>query len=147
MPNVEYVNRFIKHNKEETICATVARAEKQFADGLVKRSALGSKRTTLGSAGKTFRALTRPPDPVARRTGRLAANIAIGRPEIALSRGSNDDAVSHLSDRVFPFQFVKHLIRRPARAFARLSKTSADARHGIQLTGHLLIGRRIEQHG
>ena len=36
MPNVQYVNRFIKHNKEETISAAVARAEKQFADGLVK---------------------------------------------------------------------------------------------------------------
>ena len=36
MPNVQYVNRLVEHNKKETIGATVARAEKQFADGLVK---------------------------------------------------------------------------------------------------------------
>ena len=38
MPNVQYINRFlfIKHNKEKTIGAAVARAEEQFSDGLVK---------------------------------------------------------------------------------------------------------------
>ncbi len=38
MPYVQDVNRFlfIKHNKEKTIGATVPRAEKQLADGLVK---------------------------------------------------------------------------------------------------------------
>jgi hypothetical protein len=36
MPNVQYVDRLIKHNKQETIGAAVARAEKQFADRLNK---------------------------------------------------------------------------------------------------------------
>ncbi len=36
MSNVEYVNRCIKHNKEETIGAPIPRAEKQFADRQVK---------------------------------------------------------------------------------------------------------------
>jgi hypothetical protein len=36
MPNVENVNRFLlsKHDKEKTVGAGVAGAEKQFADGL-----------------------------------------------------------------------------------------------------------------
>jgi hypothetical protein len=69
---------------------------------------------------KTLRGLACAPDPFARRTGRLAADIAIGCPEIALGRGSDDDAVSHLPDRVFAFQFVKHLVCRPACALASL---------------------------
>jgi hypothetical protein len=36
MPNMQYVNRLIKHYKEKTISPTVARTEKQFADRLIK---------------------------------------------------------------------------------------------------------------
>jgi len=38
VPNVQYVHRFLflKYNEEKSINAAVARAEKQFADGLGK---------------------------------------------------------------------------------------------------------------
>ena len=111
MPNVQYVNRSLEHNKEEAIGAPVAGAEEQFADGFLKGSALGSKGTTLRALSKTLRAPPRAPDPVASRARRLAADIAVSCPEIGLGLGSEDDAVSHLPDGVFLFQFVKHVIR------------------------------------
>lgn len=80
---------------------------------------------------KTLRSLTCPANPVARRTRSLASDVAISGPEIALGRGSDYDAVSHLPDRVFLFQFAKHLIHGPALALARLSKASTNARHCI----------------
>ena len=36
MPNVQYVNRLIEHNKEETIGAPVARTKKQFTNRFLK---------------------------------------------------------------------------------------------------------------
>ncbi len=38
MPNVENVNRFLfaKYKEQKTISAAVARAKKQFADGLIE---------------------------------------------------------------------------------------------------------------
>ena len=111
MPNVQYVNRSLEHNKEEAIGAPVAGAEEQFADGFVKGSALRSQRTTLGAAGKTVRTLARAPCPVESRAGRLAADISVSCPEIGLGLGSEDDAISHLPDGIFLFQFVKHFVR------------------------------------
>jgi hypothetical protein len=131
MPNMQYVNRLIEQNEEEAIGAPVARAEEQFADGLVKGSAFGSKRATLWAAGKTLRAPARAPDPVASRTWRLAVNIAVGRAEIGFGLGSEDDAVCHLPNRVSLFQFIEYFIRRPSLAFVGLGKTLANAGHGI----------------
>jgi hypothetical protein len=147
MPNVQYVNRSLEHNKEEAIGAPVAGAEEQFADGFVKGSALRSQRTTLGAAGKTVRALSRAPDPVASRVWRLAADIAVSCPEIGLSLGSDDDAISHLPDGVFLFEFVKYFVRQPARAFAGLCKTSANARHGVEVARDFLVCAGVEEHG
>jgi len=147
MPNVQYVNRSLEHNKEEAIGAAVARTEKQFADGFIKGSALRSQRTTLRAACKTVRALASAPDPVASCAWRLAADIAVSRPEIGLSLGSEDDAVSHLPDRVFLFQFVKYFVRQPARAFAGLCKTPANARHGVEVARDFLVCAGVEEHG
>ena len=144
MPNVQYVNRLIEHNEEEAIGAPVARAEKQFADRFVKRRALGSKRTTLRAVGETLRAPPRAPDPVASRPRRLAADIAVSCPEIGLGLGSEEDAVSHLPDGVFLFQFVKHCIRQPARAFVGLSETSPNARYGVKVARDFLVCAGVE---
>ena len=55
MPNVENVNRFLfsKHDKQETVRAAIARAEEQFANGLVERRALGSHGTPLEVVSET----------------------------------------------------------------------------------------------
>jgi hypothetical protein len=147
MPNVHYVNRLIEHNEEEAIGAAVARAKKQFADGLVKGSALGSKRTTLRETGKTVRTSPSAPDPIASRAGRLAADIAVSCPEIGLGLGSKDDAVSHLPDGVFLFQFFKYFVRQSARAFAGLGETSSNACHGVEVARDFLVCARIEEYG
>src|SRR5208337_495626 len=78
--HAEYVNRFLlrKYHKQKTIGAAVARAEKQFADGLIERCALGGQRTPLGVACESLCSLACAPDPVARRAGCLAADIAVG---------------------------------------------------------------------
>jgi hypothetical protein len=36
MPNVQYIDRLIEHNDKKTISPSVARAEKQFANRLIK---------------------------------------------------------------------------------------------------------------
>ena len=119
---MQYVNRFLfsEHNKEKTVGAAIPRAEEQFADGLIERDALGSHGATLGVVRQAFRSLTRAPDPISRCAGCLAADVAIGCLEIIFRSGGNDDAVGHLSVRVFAFQVVKHVVCRSTHAFAGL---------------------------
>src|SRR5216684_3638753 len=114
MPNVEDVNSLIEHNEKKTISASVARAEKQFTNRLIKRRTLRGQRTTLRTPRQTLRTLTCLPNPVPRRNRRLPADIMISCPEIALGCRRDNDPVNHLADRVFPFQFVKHFIHGSA---------------------------------
>ena len=36
MPNMQNINRLPKHHEQEAICAPIARAKKQLANGLVE---------------------------------------------------------------------------------------------------------------
>jgi hypothetical protein len=120
MPNMQYVNRLIEDDKKKTISPSVARAEKQFANRLIKRRALRSQRTTFRTPRQAPRTLACPPNPLPRRNRRLPADITISCPEIALGCGRDNHPVNHLAGRVFPFQFVKHFIHRSSRPFVRL---------------------------
>ena len=97
MPNVQYVNRLVEYNEEEPIGSAVPAAEKQFTNGFAKRSAFWGQGTTLRAARKTLRTPTRAANPIAGRTRRLAAYVAISCSEIGLGLGSDDNAVIHLA--------------------------------------------------
>ena len=73
-----------------------------------------------------------------------AADVSIGYLKIIFGSGSDDNAVDHLSVRVFAFQIVKYIVSGSAHAFADLRKAAPNASHGVQLTGHILISLSIE---
>src|SRR5208337_1194202 len=55
-----------------------------------------------------------------------------------------ETASSNSSTCVCASQLVKHLICRTALASPGLCQSASDARHDVQLAGHLLIGLGIE---
>jgi hypothetical protein len=51
MPDMHHINTSIEDYEKEAIRSSIASAEQQFTDGLVKGSALRSKGASFGAAG------------------------------------------------------------------------------------------------
>src|SRR5580700_12300938 len=93
---------------------------------------------------KAPRSVTCPAYPISRGAWCPAADVSTGYLKIKFGSGSDDNAVDHLSVRVFAFQIVKYIVSGSAHAFADLRKSAPNACHCVQLTGHVLISFGIE---